>query len=1539
MSSSLPYSLFLALSLQALGLDVDEVHAAEEADPCNPASCEAFLSCQSPSGRMLIIVYILALVGLTIGSFIFLRMQASPDELAAQRPSQLTAGCKVRLQGLTDQANNGKMALYVGSLSRGEDGRCLVEIDGMEVRIKKENVELVEGPKLQKRLTFHSTDDSPHEFVQTGYKFSPIGAFLLYSWVGLFALGYIYTVVASILVYAPSGILWWKPMPLFFVDFFHGDCAGGGSRNWPSYMGPYCILFTGTHILWLGLSLTWETMKVSFMSPAGTLGQGATHVLIEEEVAEINDKDLRDGDASSLVVRIENGFRRLTAGFNSSATRTVVKIDIDRNGSRSIEYTCVRYAFERTAQGERFRPKGIIDYTPMELHGKYDNGGMTSSEAANMMKECGKNEIAVYVPGVLEALVSEFADFTYAFNSIGTWSYLVYSAWNIGIFWLLMTICSGSYRSLGIIRPNQQSIAELAKLKGKSSVMRDGEWKSVDISDIVLGDVIQVEGNDSPLPCDGIVIAGSLVVNESMLTGEPMPIQKMPVDKSASATVGKKNEAYSGTKCMQSVGPSNGKAVLVATSVGALTTRGQLVRMVLFPTSVRFRYNDQMPIVYALILIYMLGLCAIYLSPIVDLGDWIAKYMMLLNTIAMCLSPMLPVSLVMGQAVAATRLKNDHQIQCLQPARIPIAGKISHIVFDKTGTITKDGMDFDSVIPVNDSGALGEAIKMDSENPKANPEKIEREVPKKLQYALAACNTVTTLPPTKEKPEGILVGNAVECAMVEAAGWKIFADENKVVSPDGKETIPIAKRLDFDHHRMTSGVVVQTGEELIVYIKGSYEKVQSISKPEAVPGNYGTVTEQCAKDGYYVLGIATKTMPLSEKDKLVDMTRDQIEDGLSVCGLLLFRNEMKRDSPQAIEELKAGGIRSVICTGDNALTGMSIGRKCGIVTSSEVLLGEIGEQKGKIEWRDPDKEGVVNVDIHAAEFADRNLAVTQAAWRHLHRNVDKLDEIWTRLTVFARMKPEDKINVVKYFQGRGLIVGMAGDGGNDCGGLRAAHAGLALSDAEASMVSPFSTGRDGGDGITLMAMVDVIREGRACLATNMGTFTYFMVYCFTLTTIRTVLTVVSAINFGEFVWFFMDVAVNIVLVGFMVTSGPTEKLGKFRPTATLLGPRTLAGIVYPYVSCMVFYVIAIEAFLKGRDFYDITGGSFHPINDIGLSSAAWMLRGDNYVSPVAMGFLFMTLITTAYVNTYGGEFRHSILQNKGMQLMHGFCFLLFFGLLWTDASRLNCVFRVNCDTTASIKSGGLDAEHILVMSNVTTADGSLTNGFWSGLAFWSAGGLGNCFMGPQIKTWQEEDIKGWLKRAAGDNFEKVTEFHYEGDFQNPVTASLKLTCDGSVDANGKPSEEGCAVSSQWTPDAATPNWNDEPCRPYFMEKIGTEGMGKWTNYEIGAAKQPLNPDLAGPLEFTKWDANEISTGGSCEGPNNCYPFDFKVTLTVLLLVHTIGHHLYVKFVMHGSIVDRFRKQQQQVVEEVELQAPAPLGSALLMDVPVSDALL
>ena len=91
--------------------------------------------------------------------------------------------------------------------------------------------------------------------------------------------------------------------------------------------------------------------------------------------------------------------------------------------------------------------------------------------------------------------------------------------------------------------------------------------------------------------------------------------------------------------------------------------------------------------------------------------------------------------------------------------------------------------------------------------------------------------------------------------------------------------------------------------------------------------------------------------------------------------------------------------------------------------------------------------------------------------------------------IFARISPSAKELIVRMHIAKGLIVGMCGDGGNDCGALRAAHAGVALSEAEASVVSPFTAGTK-----SVRSVVDLLREGRCALATSFAGYK-FLITC------------------------------------------------------------------------------------------------------------------------------------------------------------------------------------------------------------------------------------------------------------------------------------------------------------------------------------------------------------------------------------------------------------------------------------------------------------
>lgn len=100
-----------------------------------------------------------------------------------------------------------------------------------------------------------------------------------------------------------------------------------------------------------------------------------------------------------------------------------------------------------------------------------------------------------------------------------------------------------------------------------------------------------------------------------------------------------------------------------------------------------------------------------------------------------------------------------------------------------------------------------------------------------------------------------------------------------------------------------------------------------------------------------------------------------------------------------------------------------------------------------------------------------------------------LDRLLLYIRIFARISPSNKASIVRAFISQGIIVGMCGDGGNDCGALRAAHAGVALSDAEASLVAPFTARNK-----SCSSVVDLLKEGKCALHTNLASYRFLVMY-------------------------------------------------------------------------------------------------------------------------------------------------------------------------------------------------------------------------------------------------------------------------------------------------------------------------------------------------------------------------------------------------------------------------------------------------------------
>ncbi|PIO16069.1 hypothetical protein AB205_0205700, partial [Aquarana catesbeiana] len=184
---------------------------------------------------------------------------------------------------------------------------------------------------------------------------------------------------------------------------------------------------------------------------------------------------------------------------------------------------------------------------------------------------------------------------------------------------------------------------------------------------------------------------------------------------------------------------------------------------------------------------------------------------------------------------------------------------------------------------------------------------------------------------------------------------------------------------------------------------------------------------------------------------------------------------------------------------------------------------------------------------------------------------EMLPKVLMHATVFARMSPDQKTQLMQNFQVLGYCVGMCGDGANDCGALKAADVGISLSDSEASIASPFTSKIDNIECVPI-----VIREGRCSLETSFETFKYMAMY--SLIQFITVLILYTVdTNLGDFQFLLFDLVITATVAILMGRTGPASELGIKRPLGTLISIPVLGSLICQ--TLLVLLVLLMSYFL------------------------------------------------------------------------------------------------------------------------------------------------------------------------------------------------------------------------------------------------------------------------------------------------------------------------------------------------------------------------
>lgn len=397
----------------------------------------------------------------------------------------------------------------------------------------------------------------------------------------------------------------------------------------------------------------------------------------------------------------------LANGSKESASKTYLKDSEHSNITYRYFITKkVKYTWDQET-GEFLKVKGLEDDVSCTYFHQLQ--GLSIGEQVKRRVLYGVNSIQVHVTPIIHLLFKQVLSPFYIFQvfSCTLWfaDEYYYYAGTI-VFISIVSIIVTIYQT----RKMQRALRNTIESSTVVTVCRGGDvYDQIPSEDLVPGDVIEIPRGGCIMQCDAVLVTGNCIVNESMLTGESVPVTKTPVpnpqftrEESAiyfNIKDHSRHVLFCGTHVIQTRFYGGMKVRAVVFRTGFSTAKGELVRSILFPKPVDFKFNkDTYKFIGVLASIALMGFVYTIILMVRngdEAGDIIKRS---LDLITIAVPPALPAALTVGIVFAQSRLKTS-RIYCISPRSINVCGSINTVCFDKTGTLTEDGLDMQGIVP------------------------------------------------------------------------------------------------------------------------------------------------------------------------------------------------------------------------------------------------------------------------------------------------------------------------------------------------------------------------------------------------------------------------------------------------------------------------------------------------------------------------------------------------------------------------------------------------------------------------------------------------------------------------------------------------------------------------------------------------------------------------------------------------------------------------------------------------------------------------
>jgi len=531
--------------------------------------------------------------------------------------------------------------------------------------------------------------------------------------------------------------------------------------------------------------------------------------------------------------------------------------------------------------------------------------------------------------------------------------YLLFGDYTEGIVllgWVLVIIFITFYQH----QKTEKALEALRHLSSpRALVIRDGEMVHIPGRNVVPGDVFMLHEGDR-IPADGLLLESNhLAIDESLLTGESLPVTKAAFEKEDNAAA----LLFSGTLVVQ------GKGMALAKNTGSSTAFGKIGTSLQTISTGTTRLQKEMKVLVRKlfltgIVVSLFVVAAFYLSR----GDFFQSALNGISAAMALLPEEFPVVLTIFLALGSWRLSKN-QVLTRKPSAIETLGSATVLCTDKTGTITQNKMEIAAVF------TAGQLIKRS-----------------------AFANQISDIQPVitgAYKASQLLPTDPMEKAIAsDASTYTTFGSEEKLL-----------KEYPLSHGLPVMTRVISDAEMPIAWCKGAPESVLQLCSmtPEAVREAEEAVM-QLAQQGYRVLAVAKAKAgenPLPE---------DQRQFSFTFTGLVAFADPIRPEVPDAVAQCYQAGIKVIMITGDYPVTALSIAQDIGLQHHNLVLTGQ---------------------ELQAMSTEELRHRINETS-------------------IFARIVPEQKLQIIEALQATGHVVAMTGDGVNDAPALKAADIGIAM---------------------------------------------------------------------------------------------------------------------------------------------------------------------------------------------------------------------------------------------------------------------------------------------------------------------------------------------------------------------------------------------------------------------------------------------------------------------------------------------------------------